>query len=186
MKLKFIDPNQILSVILALVILAVGIFATFVVFANIPVTTPVGSNARTGSATLTNAVHLTCNGTTRWLATPGYLNNTAVCVLYGWTVSATPHWYLLQTVGAVNGTFIAGNSTYRFAQPGTHLRNSSYRIDYPIAGQQTTNLQNATYNAILNGSVTSTSVFNIIGVVMIIAAIMSIIGLVYTYIRPRV
>lgn len=185
MKYKFIDPDQILSVILALVILAVGIFATFVVFANIPVTTPVGSNARTGSGTITNAVHLTTNATTRWIPTPGYLNNTAVCTFYGLTAGATPHWYLIQTVGAVNGTFIAGNSTYRFTS-FPHLSNSSYRIDYPISGQQTTNLQNATYNAILNGSATSTSVFNIIGVVMIIAAIMSIIGLVYTYIRPRV
>lgn len=49
----------------------------------------------------------------------------------------------------------------------------------------TTTLQNATYQAIVNASNTGNSVFNIVGVVLIIGAIMTIVGLVYSYIRPR-
>ena len=42
---------------------------------------------------------------------------------------------------------------------------------------------NRTYSAIGNISGTGDSVFNIIGVVLIIGAIMSIVGLVYNYVR---
>ena len=40
-----------------------------------------------------------------------------------------------------------------------------------------------TLNAVANVSSTGSSVFNIIGIVLIIGAIMSIVGLVYNYIR---
>ena len=91
MKYKFMDPDMIMNVVVALIVLAVGIFAFFVTISNIPVTTP-------------------------------------------------------------------------------------------AAG--TTQLQNATYFAIINASNTGNSVFNIVGVVLIIGAIMTIVGLVYSYIRP--
>lgn len=39
--------------------------------------------------------------------------------------------------------------------------------------------------AINNASETANSVFNILGVVMVIGAIMTIVGLVYSYISPR-
>jgi hypothetical protein len=39
------------------------------------------------------------------------------------------------------------------------------------------------WNAINNTTATATQVFNIIGVVMIIGAIMAIVGLVYNYVR---
>lgn len=42
---------------------------------------------------------------------------------------------------------------------------------------------NATRSAINNTSATGDSVFNIIGIVLIIGAIMSIVGLVYNYVR---
>ena len=42
---------------------------------------------------------------------------------------------------------------------------------------------NKTYAAIMNTSGTGDSVFNIIGIVLIIGAIMSIVGLVYNYVR---
>jgi hypothetical protein len=93
MKLKFIDPNQIMSAIVALIILSVGVFAFFITVSNIPVTTP--------------------------------------------------------------------------------------------AHNVTNTLQNATYFAVINISQTGNQVFNIIGVVLIIAAIMSIVGLVYSYIKPH-
>lgn len=92
MKLKFIDPDQIMSAVIALVILAVGVFAFFITVSNIPITTPAHAS---------------------------------------------------------------------------------------------TSLQNSTYNAVLNVSATGNQVFNIVGVVLIIAAIMAIVGLVYSYIRPR-
>jgi len=97
MKFKFIDPDQIMSAVIALIILAVGVFAFFITITNIPTTQP--------------------------------------------------------TVGG--------------------------------AGAATTALQNATFNAVMNVSATGNQVFNIIGVVLIIAAIMAIVGLVYSYIKPR-
>lgn len=42
---------------------------------------------------------------------------------------------------------------------------------------------NSTRSAINNTSATADSVFNIIGIVLIIGAIMSIVGLVYNYVR---
>ena len=47
-----------------------------------------------------------------------------------------------------------------------------------------TALENKTYNSIMNVSETGDSVFNIVGVVLIIGAIMAIIGIVYSYIKP--
>ena len=93
MKYKFMDPDMIMNVVVALIVLAVGIFAFFVTIGSIPV--------------------------------------------------------------------------YR---PGTGPGNAS--------------LHNATYYAVMNASRTGDSVFNIVGVVLIIGAIMTIVGLVYSYIRP--
>jgi len=45
------------------------------------------------------------------------------------------------------------------------------------------NATNGTHNALNNVSATGNSVFNIIGIVLIIGAIMSIVGLVYNYVR---
>jgi len=59
---------------------------------------------------------------------------------------------------------------------------SNIPVTQPSAS--TTTMQNATYYAILNASSTGNSVFNIVGVVLIIGAIMTIVGLVYSYIRP--
>jgi hypothetical protein len=46
-----------------------------------------------------------------------------------------------------------------------------------------TAFQNATYYAVINASKTGNSVFNIVGVVMIVGAIMIIVGVVYSYVR---
>ena len=92
MKFKFIDPDQIMSAVIALIILAVGVFAFFITISNIPTVTPAHGS---------------------------------------------------------------------------------------------TSLQNSTFNAVINVSSTGNQVFNIIGVVLIIAAIMAIVGLVYSYIKPR-
>ena len=91
-KYKFMDPEVIMSVVVALIILAVGVFAFFVTIQNIPTTEPTST---------------------------------------------------------------------------------------------TSQLENATYYAITNVSKTGDSVFNIVGIVLIIGAIMTIIGLVYSYMRPR-
>jgi len=198
MKYKFIDPNQILSVVLALMVLAIGVFATFTVFANIPITTPVSSSQRTGNATWTqtptapNLLTYSGNATTRWIPAPNALNNTAVCIVYGLTTTrgtaTVPHWIIVQTIGAVNGTFMA-NGTLRYNQAnqlGPHINaNLTFRVEYALANQQTSALQNASFYAVINVSGTSSQVFNIIGVVLIIASIMSIVALVYTYIKPK-
>jgi len=58
----------------------------------------------------------------------------------------------------------------------------------PTPSATTTTTQNSTYwrqhNAVGNASNTGDSVFNIIGIVLIIGAIMTIVGLVYSYVRP--
>lgn len=92
MKYKFMNPDDIMGVIVSLIILAVGVFAFFVTVSNVPTTVPAPSS---------------------------------------------------------------------------------------------TALQNATYNAILNASQTGNSVFNIVGVVLILGAIMMIVGMVYSYVGPR-
>ena len=203
MKYKFIDPNQILSVVLALMVLSIGLFATFTVFANIPTKTPVSSAQRMGNATWTQTPTVATsqcsdfNATTRWIPLPGALNNSGVCVLYGLTgtrgTATVPHWVLIQTVGAFNLTIVTNATGVVSARSaaaggmmaGHGLNNLTYRIEYALANQQTSALQNATFYAVINVSKTSTQVFNIIGVVLIIAAIMSIVGLVYSYIKPK-
>ena len=94
MKFKFVDPEIIMTVVVSLIILAVGIFAFMITLENIPVTNP----------------------------------------------------------------------------------------DH---GQGDMTLTNKTFNAVMNASETGDSVFNIVGIILIIGAIMSIIGLVYGYMRPR-
>lgn len=47
----------------------------------------------------------------------------------------------------------------------------------------TTALGDAGHNQLMNLSETGDSVFNIVGIVLIIGAIMSIVGLVYNYVR---
>jgi hypothetical protein len=190
MKLRFVNPDQILGVVLALIVLGIGVFASFTVFANIPSTEPVCSAQTLGNVTYSQAGNgsLRFNGTDRFIPAPNFLNNTAVCVLYASGTAGNSGgfdaWHVVQTVGACNGTFIA-NGTYRTSQPGFHNKNESIMLHYAISGQQTSSLENTTFYSILNVSATSTQVFNIVGVVLILAAIMAIVGLVYSYIKPR-
>ena len=56
----------------------------------------------------------------------------------------------------------------------------------PPAGKgydDTSNTTNWTRQALSNASASGSQVFNIVGVILIIAAIMSIVGLVYNYVR---
>ena len=46
------------------------------------------------------------------------------------------------------------------------------------------NTYNTTHNALGNISGTGNQVFNIVGVVLVIGAIMTIVGLVYSYVKP--
>ena len=61
---------------------------------------------------------------------------------------------------------------------------SNIPTTYSSTGHQSA-LANSTYWAILNASKTGNNVFNIVGVVLIVGAIMVIVGIVYSYIRPR-
>jgi len=55
-------------------------------------------------------------------------------------------------------------------------------VTAPVAGTNT-DATNQTWFAVNNASNTGDSVFNIVGVVLIIGAIMSIVGLVYNYVK---
>jgi len=57
-------------------------------------------------------------------------------------------------------------------------------VAYTSTGHQS-GIVNSTYFAIRNASATGNNVFNIVGVVLIVGAIMIIVGIVYSYIRPR-
>jgi hypothetical protein len=188
MKLKFIEPDVIMGAVLALIILGVGVFASFTVYANIPSTVPQCNTARDGNGTLYDATYLETNATLRWIPTPNALNNTGVCVLYAEGSAGTSGgfdaMYILQNAGSCNGTFMA-NSTYRVPAGIYHTRNNTLYLHYTTTGAVTSALSNSTYTAIINVSTTSTTVFNIIGVVLILAAIMMIVTLIYSYIRPR-
>lgn len=188
MRLRFIDPDQIMGAILALIILGVGVFASFTVFSSVPTTVPQDNTVRDGNGTLNDATYLETNATLRWISTPNALNNTGVCVLYAEGSAGNSGgfdaMYVLQNVGACNGTFMA-NSTYRVPAGIYHTRNNTLYLHYTTTGAVTSALSNATYTAIINVTATSTQVFNIIGVVLILAAIMAIVALMYSYIRPR-
>lgn len=97
MKFKYMDPNDIISVIVVLIVLGIGIYAFFV--------------------------------------TTTAINN------------ATPSWS-------------AGSGYY-----GSYMNN--------------------THSAVKNATILGGTVFNILGIVITIGAIMSIIGVIYGYLRPR-
>ena len=178
-----------MGAVLALLILGIGVFASFTVFANIPTTPPQCNTARDGNGTLYDATYLELNATIRWISTPGFLNNTGVCVLYAEGSAGTSggfdNMYVLQAAGSCNGTFISSNSTYRVPAGLYHTRNNTLYLHYTTTAAVTGTLSNSTYTAVINVTSTSTQVFNIIGVVLILAAIMAIVGLIYSYIRPR-
>ena len=94
---KYLDPEMIMTVVISLVILAVGVFAFFVTAANLPVVIPKG--------------------------------------------------------GATSTTVY--NSTYYGYE---EMKN--------------------------NSSIMGNQIFNIVGIVLLIGAIMTIVGLVYSYVRP--
>jgi len=181
-KYRFIEPEKILSVMIALIILAVGIFAFMVTVENIPVDIPSGSAVET---TVTHTIVDT--ETYEWIPVSSVaINSTTVCVLeaYG-LVSGVTGWWEVQAAGTINGTFIDTNNTFRVEAGTVHTGNTSLRLTYDATGTATDTFDNATYNAIINASGTGSSVFNIIGVIMIISAIMAIIGIVYAYVKPK-
>ena len=181
-KYRFIEPEKILSVMIALMILVVGIYAFMVTTTSMPMTTP------KGSASETTATHTIVLITTyEWIpVTSTFINSTTVCVLeaYG-LVGGVTGWWTAQSGATVNGTFIDTNNTFRVPAGTTHSGNTSYRLTYDYTAGATNTFQNATYGAIINATGTGNSVFNIVGVILIISAIMAIIGIVYAYMRPR-
>ena len=88
-----------------------------------------------------------------------------------------------QILGAVLCLVILAVGTFAFFVTVSNVPITTPR---PGGGSNATSaLSNSTFYAVINVSRTGNQVFNIIGVVLIIAAIMAIVGLVYSYIRPR-
>ena len=181
MKFKFLDPDQVMNVIVSLIILAVGIFAFFVTVSNVPTSAPVSNRA------FVSANHTIVNPDTYEYVTVSAIatNLTTNCVLTGH--HGVTGWATLQAAGTVNGTFIDTNDTFRFAPGTTHTAQAYvfYNFTYQVVATPSTDLSNSTYWAILNASQTGNSVFNIVGVVLILSAIMMIVGMVYSYVGPR-
>jgi len=173
-----------MSVVVSLIILSVGIFAFMVTVINVPTETPTGSNAE---VTASNTIALF--STVEYIpVNSNFINSTTVCILeaYGGTGSgAYAGWWTVQTGGTINGTFIDTNNTFRVPAGTVKDNNDTFRLTYDYTSGGTSTLVNRTHGALTNVSETGESVFNIVGVILIIGAIMTIIGLVYSYMRPR-
>ena len=196
MKLKTLSPEQIMTVIVAMILFGIGIFAVFSVSIGLGVTVPgstdnafYGYYAGTNGSTAATA-HVWSNNATggtagrAWISCPSYRNNTNIVIVeFYW--KNTSAWVTLQAAGAANGTFMSGNSTYRVSgntRSTTHDCNwaQAWRINYWARDM----LKAGPNLAIKNVTLISNNVFNIIGIVLIVGAIMLIVGIVYSYIRP--
>jgi hypothetical protein len=99
----------------------------------------------------------------------------------------TSAWVTLQAAGAANGTILTSNNTYRVAgntrlAAGAHDTNwaTAWRINY----QTRDPIESSGYLGLKNSTGISNSVFNIVGIVLTVSAIMVIIGVIYMYVRP--
>jgi len=194
MKLKMLNPEQILTIIVAMIVFGVGIYAVFATNAGIVTGnyaaqpgTPADMLSGQGQlGTTTGALLSNNNSQPRYVPCPliysGWFNSTGVQVTKveanakanagsysaGWNTQTTP-----------NGT-IMPNMTYRIPAGSFKGHNNSYRITYiyvdPIDVNEYTSMQNITS--------VSNNVFNIVGICLIVGAIMLIVGIVYSYIRP--
>jgi len=93
-------------------------------------------------------------------------------------------------MGVVVALIILGIGVFAFFTVAGQTESSWTNIEgvsEPIAGSLQSSADNATWykiqNSTGNQSATGNSVFNIIGIVLIIGAIMAIVGLVYNYVR---
>jgi hypothetical protein len=185
-RYKFLDPEMIMSVIIALIVFSVGIFAFFVTVTNLPVAEQ--SSNRLGGVTAEGTA-VDFNTTEYVTVSSAALNSTTPCILSLYN-STTAAWSVVQAAGACNGTFMS-NNTYRITAGTSHYTGhgasdrTTWKLSYTTVVSPTSTLQNRTFSALTNASETGESVFNIVGVILIIGAIMTIIGLVYSYMRPR-
>ena len=88
-------------------------------------------------------------------------------------------------MGVVVSLIILGVGVFAFFTVVTQIQtstNSNY-FAHDSNWSNMTQLQRDIYNSTNNVSGTGNSVFNVIGIVLIIGAIMSIVGLVYNYVR---
>ena len=87
-------------------------------------------------------------------------------------------------MGVVVSLIILAVGVFAFFVTMNAIPNSSPQMNGSVvAWQNLTQDQRVMYNTTQNVSGTGNSVFNIIGIVLIIGAIMSIVGLVYNYVR---
>jgi hypothetical protein len=191
-KFRFIDPKEIIAVIVILIVIGVGAYAFFVTSTTLTntgaVTTPVGNNgvlsaskaiqgwtgAPIGNARVFIPVSSSATNTT---------GNVGVIKLEAWNVSQGG-WVRIY---CENGTFISGNNTYR-VRPRTVNGSSAwtyFRLTYNIAGTATSKIVNQSWKSLRNESGVGGSVFNILGICITISAIMGIIGVIYSYMRPK-
>jgi len=197
MKMKMLNPNEIMSVIIVLVVFAVGAYAFFTTLGAVPTNAPGTSGAST-SATGTigtgSATHFSNNATGGGAAgiifVPcSFANPSLYNVTTGISIRALTNgsWATVQAAAAANGT-IMSNGTYRIhgntrEAGGTH--NLAWATAIEVSYQYPDLVKYSTYYALRNTSGTGTSIFNVVGIVLLITAIMLIITVVYTYIGKK-
>ena len=191
MKLKMMDPNQIITVIVVLICLGVGCYAVFTTSNALSKTTPVsvGNNKVLSDNRSIHAVTATVptGNYLMWLNCTGIVNETAGIEVQALNCT-TGLWTTVQGVGAANGTVESTNSTYRVARrtvAGNGTNNHFLRCFYTVNGTATSGTVNMTNKAMANQTVLGGTVFNILGIVITISAILSIISVIYAYLRPK-
>jgi len=202
MKLKMMSPEDITAIVVAVILFGIGIYAVFSVQLGVSYASPSptsGSyymysfNTNGSTATTAHIWNNNCSGTSYngriWISIPGYKGNDTTTLLIEMYYKNTSTWQTVQAVGAANGTIVSGNSTYRVA-PGTHVTLSTGRKDcswgqaWRVSYLTRDPVKSQPYLATNNASQISNNVFNIVGIILIVGAIMLIVGIVYSYVRP--
>ena len=194
MKFKLMDPNEIIAVIVVLIVLGVGVFAFFVTSTSLVssrnLREPCGNNnVLSGNRSIPAVTGAPIGNGLMWLNCSGIVNSTAGIKLEGWNTTTTS-WVTVQAVGAANGTVESTNSTYRVSKRTVYGTVGSpnwkfLRCYYSVNGSGTTPNENSTFKALKNETGVASTVFNILGIVITISAIMSIISVIYLYMRPK-
>ena len=156
------DPEMIMTIVASLIILAIGVYATYTVLAQAD--TQIAAQAGDGSS-----ARMAINNTTS--TSTSVFNIIGIVLIIGAIMTIVGLVYSYVKPGAIG--------VYAFFT----VTSEADSAVVSALGANTSRTREARM-AINNSSNTGNSVFNIIGIVLIIGAIMTIVGLVYSYVKP--